>query len=111
MDFFAELYSDQHIIGEGSDNITSSWVANALQEELLVAGLSDLNGRINLNILLFKVFILVLEDQDVECNVDIFRKEPKTLLIVQSGGYIRLPRSRYSGAAQEGKRKGFWLTL
>ena len=94
------------IIGEGSDNITSSWVPNDLQEELLVAGSTDLNGRINL-----KVLILVLEDQDVECNVDIFRKEPKTLLIVQSGGYIRLPRSRYSGAAQEGKRKGFWLTL
>ena len=110
MVFLAELYWDQHIIG--SDNVTSSWgVANALQEELLVAGSTDLNGRINLNILLFKVFILVLEDQDVECNVDIFRKEPKTLLIVQSGGYIRLPRSRYSGAAQEGKRKGFWLTL
>ena len=69
MVFFAELYSDQHIIGEGSDNITSSWeVANALQEELLVAGSTDLNGRINL-----KVFILVLEDQDVECKVVIFK--------------------------------------
>ena len=107
MVFFGRIiFGSTLIIGEGSDNITSSWVANALQEELLVAGSSDLNGRINL-----KVFILVLEDQDVECNVDIFRKEPKTLLIVQSGGYIRLPRSRYSGAAQEGKRKGFWLTL
>ena len=58
MVFFAELYLDQDIIGEGSDNITSSWVANDLQEELLVAGSTDLNGRIiNLNILLFKVFI------------------------------------------------------
>ena len=97
---------DQDIIGEGSDNVTSSWVANDLQEELQVAGSTDLNGRINL-----KIFILVLEDQDVECNVDIFRKEPKTLLIVQSGGYIRLPRSRYSGATEEGKRKGLHCKL